>query len=87
MGIYFKLRAEEFIALLITITLVLSAELLNTALEKAVDLCCSESSPLARAAKDAAAGAVLLASVNAAAVGIILLGRKIFELAVKFLNA
>ncbi|WP_291431395.1 diacylglycerol kinase [Deinococcus sp.] len=50
--------------------LVLSLELLNTALEAVVDLASPERRPLARVAKDAAAGAVLLGSAGAALVGL-----------------
>ncbi|SEJ72989.1 diacylglycerol kinase (ATP) [Deinococcus reticulitermitis] len=54
--------------------LVLSLELVNTALEAAVDLASLERHPLARAAKDAAAGAVLVASGGALLVGVSVLG-------------
>jgi diacylglycerol kinase len=58
--------------LLIVIGAVLSLELLNTAVEKTVDLITSERHPLAKQAKDAAAGAVLVFSIFAVIIGILL---------------
>ena len=59
----------ELIALLISITFVLIAEMFNTAIEGAIDVATSSFDPLAKLAKDIAAGAVLIASVNAVVVG------------------
>jgi diacylglycerol kinase (ATP) len=63
----------EFALLCLAAALVLVAELANTAVEAAVDLACPEYHPLARAAKDVAAGAVLVAAFGAAAVGWVVL--------------
>ncbi|WP_442603717.1 diacylglycerol kinase family protein [Paenibacillus sp. KN14-4R] len=57
--------------ILLAITLVLMAEVMNTAIEKAVDLTTAQVHPLAKAAKDCAAGAVLICSVFAILVGVI----------------
>lgn len=54
--------------------LVLSLELMNSALEAAIDLISPEWHPLAKLAKDAAAGAVLLAALLSVVVGVWLLG-------------
>jgi diacylglycerol kinase (ATP) len=59
----------EMVALLFTVTFVFVAELINTAVETAVDLATQQYNPLAKIAKDVAAGAVLVASINAVAVG------------------
>ena len=59
----------ELIALLISITFVLVAEMLNTAVESAIDVATTSFDPMAKLAKDVAAGAVLIAAVNAVAVG------------------
>ena len=59
----------ELIALLISISLVLIAEMINTALEAGIDVATTSFDPLAKLAKDIAAGAVLIATVNAVAVG------------------
>jgi len=50
------------------------AEFVNTAVEAAVDLTTAERRPLARIAKDAAAGGVLVAAILAAIVGLLVLG-------------
>ena len=59
----------ELIALLLSITFVLVAEMLNTAIESAIDVATTSLDPLAKLAKDIAAGAVLIAAVNALVVG------------------
>jgi diacylglycerol kinase (ATP) len=62
-------RRLELVALLLAISFVLIAEMLNTALEAGIDVATTSFDPLAKLAKDIAAGAVLIATVNAAAVG------------------
>jgi diacylglycerol kinase (ATP) len=57
------------IAIVITIVAVLALELMNTAIESVVDLLTVAHHPLAKSAKDAAAGAVLVATVGAVVVG------------------
>lgn len=59
----------EFIVLILTIGLVLVAEMLNTALERAVDIKTQDYYPLAKTAKDVAAGAVLFAATTATVIG------------------
>jgi diacylglycerol kinase (ATP) len=68
----------EFALLALAIVLVLFAELLNTALEVVVDLVSPEFHPLARRAKDVAAGAVLVASIGAVIMGYLALSRFFF---------
>lgn len=63
----------EFIALTLAIILVLLAEMLNTAVEVAVDLFHEEFHPLAKIAKDIAAGAVLIAASGAIVIGYLIL--------------
>lgn len=67
-----KLAREEIIVLLFTVTLVLMAEMFNTAIEAIVDLVTQTYHPLAKFAKDIAAGAVLIAAINALAIGSLL---------------
>lgn len=71
-SLVFKLKREEVIVLLFTITLVLAAEMFNTAIEAVVDLVTQTYHPLAKFAKDIAAGAVLITTINALAVGFLL---------------
>ena len=59
----------ELIALLLAIAFVFIAEMINSALEQAIDVATTSFDPLAKLAKDIAAGAVLIATVNALAVG------------------
>ena len=67
----------ELIGLLISISFVLIAEMLNTALEAGIDVATTSFDPLAKLAKDIAAGAVLIATVNAVAVGYLVFSDKI----------
>ncbi len=60
----------ELAVLLVTITLVLTAELFNTAVETIVDLVSPERHPLAKIAKDVAAGTVLVSAGGAVLVGL-----------------
>ncbi|MDY3793169.1 MAG: diacylglycerol kinase family protein [Oscillospiraceae bacterium] len=71
MGFY-ELTAAEKCVIFLCIDGVISAELINTAVENAVDLFSHEKSPAAKAAKDCAAGAVLVMSVCAAVCGIMI---------------
>ena len=59
----------ELIALLLAIAFVLIAEMINTAIEHAIDVATTAFDPMAKLAKDIAAGAVLIATVNAVAIG------------------
>jgi diacylglycerol kinase (ATP) len=59
----------ELMALLVAISFVLIAEMVNTAIEATIDLAATSFDPLAKVAKDIAAGAVLIASVNAVVIG------------------
>jgi diacylglycerol kinase (ATP) len=66
----------ELIALLISISFVLVAEMINTAVEGTIDAATTSFDPMAKLAKDIAAGAVLIASVNAVAVGYLVFAGK-----------
>ena len=59
----------ELVALLLAIAFVLIAEMLNTAVEAAIDVATTSFDPMAKLAKDIAAGAVLIAATVAVAVG------------------
>ena len=72
---YFSLGRTEWALLTVLIALVLGAEAVNTAVERTVDLASLERQPRARAAKDAAAGAVLLCAAAAVITGILLFAR------------
>jgi diacylglycerol kinase (ATP) len=67
----------ELIALLLSIAFVLIAEMINTAIEGAVDVSTTSFDPNAKLAKDIAAGAVLIATVNAVAVGYLIFSEQV----------
>lgn len=69
-GLVLRISAVDWACVLLAIGLVLTAEALNTVVEALADLCTEEYHPLAKIAKDAAAGAVLIASVAALGVGV-----------------
>jgi diacylglycerol kinase len=69
-GLVLRIGAADWASVLAAIGLVLTAEALNTVGETLVDLCTDKFHPLAKIAKDAAAGAVLISSAAALGVGI-----------------
>lgn len=71
-------RVELFIVLVL-IGVVLSAEMLNTSLEAIVDLASPERHLLAKAAKDSAAGAVLILAATSVIVGVMMFWPRIVE--------
>ncbi|GAB4176547.1 MAG: diacylglycerol kinase [Geothermobacteraceae bacterium] len=74
-ALYFRVPAIELMLLACAITLVVFAEMMNTAVEIVVDMVCPGPDPRARLAKDVAAGAVLLASIGATALGYFVFSR------------
>jgi diacylglycerol kinase (ATP) len=76
-ALFFALTRLEVIALLVAISFVLITEMFNTAIEHVVDLITDEDDPRAKVAKDVAAGAVLIAAVNAIAVAYLVFYDKI----------
>ena len=80
LGFWLDVSREEWLWLLLAIAGVWSAELINTAVERTVDRISTETHPLARAAKDSAAGAVLVMAIFAAAVGLIVLGPPLWRI-------
>ena len=69
LGVYLNFCLVHMLILCVTITFVLIAEMVNTAVELLVDMVQTEFHPIARIIKDVSAGAVLLSSINAAIVG------------------
>jgi diacylglycerol kinase (ATP) len=67
----------ELIALLLAIAFVLIAEMINTAIEHTIDVATTSFDPMAKLAKDIAAGAVLIASVNAVAIGYLVFAHRV----------
>lgn len=69
----------ELMALLVAISFVLIAEMVNTAIEATIDLATTSFDPLAKMAKDIAAGAVLIAAVNAVVIGYLVFADRFTE--------
>jgi diacylglycerol kinase len=68
------LPPRDWAVLILTIMAVWMGEFVNTALEAAVDLVAPEPHPLAKAAKDVAAAAVLVGAIGAVIIGLLVLG-------------
>jgi diacylglycerol kinase len=78
-GWWVKLTRWEWAVLLLTISGVIAAEVMNTAIEIVVDLVQPNFHPLAGMAKDVAAGAVLVTAIQAVAVGVVLFGQPLVQ--------
>ena len=79
LGIYLQLRGMELVILCIAITLVFMAEMFNTAIELMIDMITGKYRTLIKLVKDISAAVVLIASLNAIAVGYFLFVKKIFR--------
>ena len=79
-GIILKLSITEWCICLVLFGVILALELVNTAIEAVVDLVTEEYRPLAKLAKDTAAGAVLIVSIMAAGTGILIFLPKVLRL-------
>ncbi|WP_027625046.1 diacylglycerol kinase [Clostridium lundense] len=74
---FYDISKMELLILLITITMVITAELINTAIECTIDTTTNYYHPLARIAKNVAAAAVLITAINALAVGYIVFWKRL----------
>lgn len=77
LSLFIELKTSELLMVIGAIALIWLAELFNTAIETCVDMITTEYNLLAKKAKDIAAGAVLVASINALFIGYIVFGKKI----------
>lgn len=77
---FYDLSKMELVAIWIVITMVISSEMINTAIESAIDATTNYYHPLAKIAKNAAAGAVFLTAINAAIVGYIIFWDKLLNI-------
>ncbi|MHB9031660.1 MAG: diacylglycerol kinase family protein [Anaerolineae bacterium] len=87
LAILLRLDILHWLLLLVAIGLVFTAEMLNTVVEILVDLTVQEVHPMAKTAKDVAAGAVLLMAVVAAVIGIFVFGPPLLALFSKLVNS
>ncbi len=74
---WWRIERWEWAVLVVTISLVLILEAVNTAIESAVTLASPSMDPRAKAAKDVSAAAVLIASFAAVALGIVIFGPRL----------
>lgn len=79
-GFLLKISAAEFSIIVLVIGAVWSAEAFNSAVERTVDLVTMEKKPLAKAAKDLSAGAVLIFAFSSIIIGLIIYLPKIVSL-------
>lgn len=80
-GIWLQISKTEWMICFILFGLILALELVNTAVEATVDLFTEKRKPLAKKAKDAAAGAVLIVAIFAAVIGILIFIPKLLDVA------
>jgi diacylglycerol kinase (ATP) len=85
-ALVFDVTRLELIALLLAIAFVLVAEMINSALEAAVDVASTSFDPMAKLAKDIAAGAVLIAAITAVAVGYLVFSGDVADRSSRFLD-
>jgi diacylglycerol kinase len=79
LGLWLELSVGDWALLILAMTVVWVAEFINTAIEATVDLTTEEHHPLAGAAKDVAAGAVLVAAAGAVIIGLLILGPRFLD--------
>ncbi|MBS4191338.1 diacylglycerol kinase family protein [Bacillus sp. FJAT-49705] len=80
MGIWLSISVYEWLIIVLAIAGMLSLEMLNSAIERVVDLVTTDFHPLAKAAKDMAAGAVLIFAIMSVIIGLIIFLPKIIVL-------
>lgn len=72
LSLFFDFSRVEILLLFFSVTLVIISEMINTAIEKTIDMYTDEFHPLAKIAKNVAAGAVLISAINSIIVGYLL---------------
>ena len=80
LGVLLGLSLVEWAVIALAMSGVFTSEMMNTAVEYLIDLASPEHHPLAKIAKDAAAGAVLINATFAAVVGVLIFGPKLLEI-------
>ena len=76
----FILKVSKLEFIIVLIALVLISEVINTAIERAVDLYTTKYNETAKIAKDVSAFSVLLTSIFALVIGLLIFGEKIITL-------
>jgi len=78
-GLFIDINHSEWLAVILASSIVISTEMINTAIEKVVDLASPEIHPIAKKAKDIAAGAVLVAVCFAVIIGLLVFGKYLLQ--------
>lgn len=79
-GILFQINHLEFAILILTIAIVISMEIFNTAIEAGIDLVSPSNQPLAKIAKDLGAAAVLMFAIGSIVIGLLIFGPRLLAL-------
>ena len=79
-GFIFKINKIEWLICILLFGFVITLELMNTAIETAIDICMPEINPKAKLAKDTSAGAVLVVAIVSVVIGIMIFGPKLLEI-------
>ena len=74
LAFWLKLPTHDWAILILTVTMVFTAEFINTSIEAVVDLASPAHHPLAKVGKDVGAAAVLIAALAAVLIGLLILG-------------
>lgn len=82
-GLLLHISRLEFIMVIMAISMVFICEIINTAVEKAVDTTTQEYNPIAKISKDAAAGAVLVAAANSVIMGVLVFSKYIMAILIR----
>lgn len=80
LGFYLKISNIEWCILVLVISLVIALEIINTSIEYAIDMAMPNIHPMAKMAKDAASGAVLVSAIGSIIIGLIIFLPKILSL-------
>ena len=79
LGLMLNLTFTEWAVIALTMGFVISTEMLNTAVEAAMDFATTDFNPQVKVVKDVAAGAVLISAITAVIVGLLIIGPKLLE--------
>jgi len=79
-GLLFGFTKSEWCWIILAIIVVWTAEALNTAFEFLLDVASPDFHPLAKKAKDVAAGAVLISAIGSGVIGLLVIGPYILKI-------
>lgn len=80
LGLILNINKTEWLICILLFGFVITLELMNTAIETAIDICMPEINPKAKLAKDTSAGAVLVVAIVSVVIGIMIFAPKLLEI-------